>query len=136
MENFERVLLLLFEEDIVTGQATKKILDFLNLEIVPEVLENVHANTSGYPRNYLLQQLATRVSTDKLIVKKLKNIIRATPLHASSKLIYRKILEVNLKKQNMPLKTRQMLKEKFQDNVALLAQQTRIPVQEFWTDFK
>ena len=136
MDNFERVLLLLFEEDIVTGQATKKILKFLNLELVPEVLGNVRANTSGYPRNRLLQQLATRVSMDELIIKKLKIIIRTTPLYAGSKRIYRKILEANLKKQDMPSKTRQMLKEKFQDNVTLLAQQTRIPVQEFWTDFK
>ena len=30
-DNFERVLLLLFEEDVVTGQATEKILNFLNI---------------------------------------------------------------------------------------------------------
>ena len=56
-DNFERVLLLLFEQDIVTGQATKKILDFLNLDAVPEVLVNIHTNTSGYPKSRLLHQV-------------------------------------------------------------------------------
>ena len=74
--------------------------------------------------------------TDELIVRKIKNFIKLTSLHAGSKRIYRRILEANLKKENMPVEVRQMLKEKFQDNVALLAQQTQIPVQEFWTDFQ
>ena len=38
MDNFERVLLLLFEEDIVTGQATGKVLKFLNLDPFPKDL--------------------------------------------------------------------------------------------------
>ena len=135
-DNFERVLLLLFEQDIVTGQATKKILDFLNLDAVPEVLENIHTNTSGYPKSRLLHQVITRVLTDDLIVRKVKDAIKLTPLYAGSRRIYRKILEANLRKEDMPEKTRQMLKEKFQDNVSLLAQQTKIPVQEFWADFQ
>ena len=135
-DNFERVLLLLFEQDIVTGQATKKILNFLNLDAVPEVLENIHTNTSGYPKSRLLHQVITRVLTDDLIVRKVKDAIKLTPLYAGSRRIYRKILEANLRKEDMPEKTRQMLKEKFQDNVSLLAQQTKIPVQEFWTDFQ
>ena len=136
MDNFERVLLLLFEQDIVTGQATKKILDFLNLETAPDVPENIHANTSGYPRNHLFHKVITRVMTDELIVRKLKDMLKVTSLYAGSRRIYRKILEVNLKKENMAETTRQMLREKFQDNVTLLAKQTRMPVQEFWTDFR
>ena len=135
-DNFERVLLLLFEQDIVTGQATKKILDFLNLDAVPEVLENIHTNTSGYPKSRLLHQVITRVLTDDLIVRKVKDAIKLTPLYAGSRRIYRKILEANLRKEDMPEKTRQVLKEKFQDDVSLLAQQTKIRVQDFWTDFQ
>ena len=59
-----------------------------------------------------------------------------TPFYAGSRRIYRKILEANLKKENMSLKTRQMLKEKFQDDVALLAEYTGLPVYQFWTDFQ
>ena len=36
MDNFERVLILLFEEDIVTGQWEDKILNFLNLDLLPK----------------------------------------------------------------------------------------------------
>ena len=135
-DSFERVLLLLFEEDIVTGQATEKILNFLKLEPLPDGLGNVHTNTSGYPNNRLLHRVITRIMTDELIVRKIKNALQITPLYAGSKRIYRKILEANLKKEEMAAKTRGMLKEKFQDNVALLAEQTGIPVQEFWTDFQ
>ena len=136
MDNFERVLVLLFEEDIVTGQATEKILNFLNLETVPKVLANIHTNTSGYPKSRLLHKLITRVLTDELVVRKVKDAIKATPLYPGSRRLYRKILEANLRKENMSEKTRQMLKEEFQDDVALLAQQTQMPVQEFWTDFQ
>ena len=132
MDNFERVLLLLFEEDIVTGQATGKVLKFLNLEPCQEGTDNIHANISGYPQNRLLH----RLMTDELVVRKVKNVVKVTPLYARSKQIYLKIMEANLKKEAMALETRQMLKEKFQDNVSLLAQQTKIPVQEFWTDFQ
>ena len=136
MDNFERVLVLLFEEDIVTGQATEKILNFLNLETVPKVLENIHTNTSGYPKSRLLHKLITRVVTDELVVRKVKDAIKATPLYPGSRRLYRKILEANLRKENISERTREMLKEKFQEDVALLAQQTQIPVQEFWTDFQ
>ena len=44
MDNFERVLLLLFEEDIVTGQAAGKVLKFLNLDPFPKDLGKVHVN--------------------------------------------------------------------------------------------
>ena len=45
-------------------------------------------------------------------------------------------MEANLKKEAMSAKTREMHKEKFQENVTLLAKQTNIPVQKFWTDFQ
>ena len=135
-DNFERVLLLLFEQDIVTGQAIEKILNFLNLDSLPESLSNVHTNRSGYPKNRLLHRMTMRVLRDELIVRKVKNVIKMTPLYPDSKRIYRKILETNLKKEEMSPKTREMLKEKFQENVALLAEYTKIPVQEFWTDFQ
>ena len=135
-DNFERVLLLLFEEDIVTGQAAAKILNFLNLASLPEDLGNIHENVSGYPKNRLLHRVTTRVMVDELIVRKVKNAIKATPLYAGSRRIYRKILEANLKKEEMATKTRQMLKEKFQEDVTLLAERTKLPVQKFWTDFQ
>ena len=131
-DSFERVLLLLFEEDIVTGQAAEKILNFLNLDSLPENLGNLHTNTSGYPQNRWLH----RVMTDKMIVRKVKNVIKTTPFYAASRRIYRKILEANLKKEEMAAKTREMLKEKFQDDVALLAERTKLPVLKFWTDFQ
>ena len=56
-DNFERVLLLLFEEDVVTGQATEKILNFLNIVSLPEGLGNIHTNASGYPKNRLLHRV-------------------------------------------------------------------------------
>ena len=134
--NFERVLLLLFEEDVVTGQATEKILNFLNLVSLPEGLSNVHTNASGYPKNRLLHRVTTRVMTDELIVRKIKNVLKATSLYAGSKRVYRKILEANLEKEEMAAKTREMLKEKFQEDVTLLAERTKLPVQKFWADFQ
>ena len=71
-----------------------------------------------------------------MIVRKVKNMIKATPVYAGSKRVYRKIMEANLKKEDMASQTRQMLKEKFQDDVALLAENTRLPVYKFWTDFQ
>ena len=135
-DNFERVLLLLFEEDVVTGQATEKVLNFLNLSSLPDIRADIHANVSGYPKNRLMHRVTTRVIWNELIVGKIKNAIKATPLYASSRRIYRKIMEANLKKVEMAAKTREMLKEKFQEDVALLAEQTKIPVQEIWTDFQ
>ena len=131
-DSFERVLLLLFEEDIVTGQATEKVLDFLNLNSLPKSPGNIHANVSGYPQNRWLH----RVMIDELIVRKVKDVIKATPLYTSSKRLYHKMMEANLKKEEMAPKTRQMLKEKFQEDVALLAERTKIPVRKFWTDFR
>ena len=136
MDNFERVLVLLFEEDIVTGQATNKILDFLNLESLPQSLTNVHTNRSGYPKNRLLHRMTMRILMDELIVRKVKDVIKMTPLYPGAKRIYRKIREINLKKEDMASQTRQILKEKFQDDVDLLAEYTGLPVRKFWTDFQ
>ena len=112
MDNFERILVLLFEEDIVTGQATNKILNFLNIESFPQSLTNVHANRSGYPKNRLLHRMTMRVLMDELIVRKVKNVIKMTSLYPGAKRIYRKIREINLKKVDMAPQTRQVLKEK------------------------
>ena len=136
MDNFERVLVLFFEEDIVTGQATNKILDFLNLESLPQSLTTVHTNRTGYPNNRLLHRMTMGVLTDELIVRKVKNVVKMTSLYPGAKRIYRKIREINLKKPDMAPQTRQMLKEKFQDDVALLAEYTDLPVYKFWTDFR
>ena len=135
-DNFERVLLLLFEEDVVTGQAVEKILNFLNLPSIPEIPADIHANVSGYPRNSLLHRLTTRVLGDELIVRKIKNVLKMTPLYAGSKRIYRRILEANIKKEEMAPQTRLMLKETFQDDVTLLVEYTGLPMKKFWTDFQ
>ena len=74
--------------------------------------------------------------TDELIVRKIKNMVKATPLYARSKRVYRKVMEGNLRKEAMAPQTRRMLKEKFRDDVALLAEYTGLPVYEFWTDFQ
>ena len=131
-DNFERVLVLLFEEDVVTGQATGKVLNFLNLEPYQEDPDNVHANISGYPQNHFLH----RLMTDELVVRKVKNVIKATPLYARSKRIYQKVMKANLKKEEMASQTRLMLKEKFQEDVALLAEYTGLPVYNFWKEFQ
>ncbi len=131
-DSFERVLLLLFEEDIVAGQATGKVLDFLNLDSFPKSPGNIHANVSGYPKNRWVH----RMMTDELIGRKIKNAIKATPLYTSSKRLYHKMMKANLKKEEMAPKTREMLKEKFQDDVALLEEYSGLPVYKFWTDFQ
>ena len=74
--------------------------------------------------------------TDELIVRKIKNMVKATPLYARSKQIYRKVMESNLKKEAMAPQTRQMLKEKFHDDVDRPAEYTGLPVYKFWTDFQ
>lgn len=135
-DNFERVLLLLFEQDIVSGQAVEKILNFLNLDFLPKDRNNLHMNVSGYPKNRLLHKVTTRVLVDELIVRKIKDLVKITPFYASTRRIYRRILESNLKKEDMATQTRQMLKEKFRDDVALLAEYTGLPVYKFWTDFR
>ena len=73
---------------------------------------------------------------NEIVVGKIKNVIKMTPFHAGTKRIYRKIMEANLKKEEMVPETRQMLKEKFQEDVALLAEYTGLPVRKFWTDFQ
>ena len=108
------------------------MLDFLGLEPFPEGPDNIHANISGYPQNRWLH----RLMTDQLFVRKINNVVKATPLYTRSKQIYRKVMESNLKKEEMAPKTRQMLKEKFQDDVTLLAEYTGLPVYQFWPDFR
>ncbi len=132
LDNFDNVLLMIFEEDIVTGRATGKVLGFLNLEPCHKGPDKVHANVSGYPQNRVLH----RLMTDELVVRKIKNMVKATPLYARSKQIYRKVMEGNLKKEAMAPETRRMLKEKFRDDVSLLAEYTGLPVYKFWTDFR
>ena len=70
MDNFERVLILLFEEDIVTGKATGKVLDFLNLPSLPEIPSVIHENVSGYPSNRLFHRVTTQIMWDELIIGK------------------------------------------------------------------
>ena len=132
LDNFERVLLMLFEEDIVTGQATGKILDFLGIESPNEGPDNVHVNVSGYPKNRILHWLMT----EELVIRKIKNVVKATPLYVQSKKLFRKVMAANLEKKSMFPETRRMLKKKFEDNVALLADYTGLPVYEFWEDFQ
>ena len=67
---------------------------------------------------------------------KIKNLIKMTPFHAGTKRVYRKIMEAKLKKEDVASQTRQMLKEKFQDDVALLVEYTGLLVKKFWTDFQ
>jgi len=132
LDNFERVLLMLFEEDIVTGTATNKVLDFLGLEPFPEGPDKVHVNVSGYPKNRILH----RLMTDKVVVRKVKNMVKATPLYVQSKKLFRKVMGANLEKRPMSPQTRQLLKEKFGDDVALLEEYTGLPVRKFWGDFQ
>ena len=123
LDSFERVLLLLFEEDIVTGRATDKVLNFLNLDPLSTNSAAIQANVSGQPQNRWLH----RLMTDELVVRKVKDVIKATPLSAASKRLYRKMMKANLKKEEIAAETRQVLKEKFQDDVALLVEYTRTP---------
>ena len=136
MDNFERVLILLFEEDIVTGKAAGKVLDFLNLPSLPEIPSVLHENVSGYPKNRLFHRVTTQIMWDELIIGKIKKALKMTPLYAGSRRVYRKIMEANLKKEELDKKTRERLRDKFQKDVALLAEQTKLPIQKFWTDFQ
>ena len=131
-DNFERVLLLLFERDVVTGQATGKVLDFLNLEPLGAGPDTVRVNVSGFPKSRLLQ----RLMTDERLVRKVKNAVKATPLYAWSKRVYRKVMEQNLRKQEMAPATRQRLREAFRDDVSRLVEYTGLPAREFWADFR
>ena len=47
LDNFERVLLLLFEEDIVTRQAAGKVLRFLNLTPLPKSRADIQGKRFG-----------------------------------------------------------------------------------------
>ena len=132
LDNFERVLLLLFEEDIVTGRATGKVLDFLNLEPFQAGPGDVHVNVSGYPQNRWLH----RLMTDEVVVRKIKNVVKATPLYGRAKRIYRRVMEGNLRREAMALETRRMLKGEFREDVARLVEYTGLPVGQFWEDFK
>ena len=132
LDNFERVLLMLFEEDIVTGTATNKVLDFLGLGPFPEGTDKEPVNVSGRPKNRILH----RLMTDELVVRKVKNMVKATPLYLRSKRAYQRIMATNLRKEAMSPQAREMLKEKFQDDVALLEEYTGLPVRQFWTDFQ
>ena len=132
LESFERVLLLLFEEDIVTGQAGEKVLNFLNLDPESTTAGHFISNISGYPKFRWLH----RAMSDELIVRKVKNIVKATPLYAASKRVYGKLYQANLKKKDMAPETRKMLKDKFQEDVDLLTEQTDIFVKKYWTDFQ
>lgn len=134
-DNFDRVLVLLFEEDIVTGRAAGKILKFLNLPPHPGGIPAIHVNTAGYPRSRLMHWVIAHVLMDEVIVRKIKNAVERTPFFAESKHIHRKILESNVEKQAMEPGTRKRLKEKFRADVATLAQQTGLPVYQYWTDF-
>ena len=134
-DNFERVLLMLFERDIVTGRAANMILDFLNLSRLPEKLTSIHVNASGYPKSRMMHRLKTRIFADELIGRKIKNLIKKTPFHANSKRLYRRILQTNLEKTDMKPETRAMLTDRFRDNVNLLADQTGLPVHQYWADF-
>ena len=136
IDSFERVLLLLFEENIVTGQAAEKVLYFLGLSHHPEGVPAIHANAAGYPVYPFLHRIMTRILMDELIVRKIKNVFEKTPFHARSKQIQRKLLESNLQKKEMKPETRVMLKERFSEDVARLAEQTDLPVYKFWTDFQ
>ena len=135
-DHFERVLLLLFERDIVTGRATRKILDFLKLAPAPAALQNIHTNTSGQPRSRRLHRVITGVLGDETIVRGVKNTVKKTPFYRAARQVYRKILELNLKKVALPPAMRQRLKEIYQEDVARLQQNTGLPLTEFWQDFR
>lgn len=136
LDNFKRVLILLFEEDIITGRAVFKILEFLGLEPHPGGIPHIHANKSGRTQNRLLHRIKAFAHKDYAIVRRLKQFVKLTPLYAGSKRIYRGALETNLKREDMNPETRAMLRDKFHDNVNLLAEQTSLPVHQFWQDFQ
>ena len=131
-DNFAQVLLLLFERDILSGRATEKVLNFLNLSADAETPELTAANVSGYPVNRWLHTLMT----DRLIVRKIKNMVRATPLHSRARRWYQGLMAKNLQQQAMAASTRLMLREKFAQDVKQLAEQTGLPLHEYWRDFR
>lgn len=135
LNNFNRVLVLLFEEDIITGKAVLKILEFLGLETHPGGIPDIHANTSGHTKNRLLHRIKAFTHKEYAMVRHTRQFIKLTPFYAAIRRVYRKFLEANLRKQEMNPETRAMLKGKFAEDVALLAEQTHLPIDKFWTDF-
>ena len=130
---FSNVLILLYERDVVSNQAEGKILKFLGLAPSPSGRKNIHANISGLPKYPLLHRWMT---SDDRMIRGLKDIVRSTFLYDYAIRVYRSVVETNLEKTKMKAETRVMLKDRFADDVALLARQTRLPLQEYWTDFQ
>ena len=130
---FSRVLILLFERDVITGLAGDKILTFLGLGAQPGGTRNIHVNAGGYPKHRRLHRWLTN---EDGAIRRLKNVIKVTPLYDSSRRIYQRLLDANLKKEEMKPETRMMLKERFVEDVNLLATQTQLPINKFWTDFQ
>ena len=131
-DNFDRVLLLLFERDVVTGQATEKILNFLNLDADASTPNTGAVNVSGYP----VRRWLHRLMTDELIVRKIKNMVRATPFYSRARRLYQSLMANNLQARPMADATRLLLREKFAQDVKQLAQQTGLPMYEHWRDFR
>ncbi len=137
IDNFERVLLLIFEEDIITGRAIEKVFNFLDLDTPLKNWAGIHANVSGYPQNQWLY----RIMTDEIIIRKAKNAIKGTSLYTSPiytylRRCYQKIMKANMKKDAMSNQTRWLLKKRFQNDVALLVEYTKLPIYNFWKDFQ
>ena len=130
---FARVLILLFEQDIVTGKATNRILAFLGLAPHFAGGGGIHVNVGGYPKHRRLHRWLTN---EDGAIRRIKNVIKATPLYDRSRRIYQRALEADLKKEDMKPETRIMLKERFAEDVDLLATQTHLPINKFWTDFQ
>ena len=130
---FSNVLILLYERDVVSNQAEGKILKFLGLAPSPHARKHIRANISGLPRYPLLHRWMTSHSR---VIRGLKDIVRSTFLYDYAIRVYRSVIETNLEKTKMKAETRVMLKDRFADDVALLARQTRLPLQEYWTDFQ
>ena len=132
-DTFSRVLILLFERDVITGLAGNKILTFLGLSAHPGGTENIHVNAGGYPKHRRLHRWLTN---EDGVIRRIKNVIKATPLYDSSRRVYQRLLEADLKKEDMKPETRMMLKERFAEDVNLLADQTGLPVRQYWPDFR
>ncbi|MYH69780.1 MAG: hypothetical protein F4147_06695, partial [Gammaproteobacteria bacterium] len=120
---FPRVLILLFERDVITGLAGDKILTFLGLGAQPGGKRNIHVNAGGYPKHRRLHRWLTN---EDGVVRRIKNVVKKTPLYDSSLRVYQRLLEADLKKVDMKSGTRLMLKERFVEDVDLLAAQTHL----------
>lgn len=129
---FERVLLLVFEQDITSGKAIDKILPFLGLS-AQSIDVAVHVNAGGYPKHRLLHRWLTPRNKAVSLVK---DFIRETPLYNMTRRFYRRMIEATLERKAMKPETRAMLTERFRENVNLLVEQTGLPVHEYWRDFQ